>query len=377
MRVGYSMFAQNYTDWDRFEAQVAHEDVPSRPEIADAGVLDEELDLAVEAESLGFDSVWTVEHHFAPYTMITNPLQVLSYLAAKTERVDLGTMVVVLPWHNPVRVAEDASMVQHFLGDDRQLYLGVGRGLGRREFGGLGVEMEESRGRFVESWEIIRKALTSDRFSYEGEFYNVPESSLRPLLLNGQSIVDNAHCAWGSPSSVPIAAQLGLKPLVIPQKAWADYAEEVDTFTKVRAEAGYEPAPSKIVVYAYCHESDEVAFDHAKQYVTEYADSALRQYEIKGTHFTNLKGYEHYAEQSKHLREATGEIDFSQIFLENHVWGNPQRCFDKIQEIKGALEPEPSELIVVLKYGSMPLDLAQDSTRLFAKEVVPAVQALD
>ena len=81
--------------------------------------------------------------------MVTDPLQLLSYLAGVTERVDLGTMVVVLPWHNPVRVAEDIVMLDALLGE-RKVIAGVGRGLGRREYGGLGIDQNEARGRFDE-----------------------------------------------------------------------------------------------------------------------------------------------------------------------------------------------------------------------------------
>ena len=81
-------------------------------ERSDQDVWRAELDLADRAEDLGFGSVWTVEHHFADYTMSPNPLQFLTWVAARTERVKLGSMVCVLPWHDPVRLAEEASVVR-------------------------------------------------------------------------------------------------------------------------------------------------------------------------------------------------------------------------------------------------------------------------
>ena len=98
MRVGATIFVQNYTDWDRYEAEERGEKVPARPVISDRSIFLEEINIARIADDTGFDSVWTVEHHFTPYTMVTNPLQFLTYLAGITKRVDLGTMVVVLPW---------------------------------------------------------------------------------------------------------------------------------------------------------------------------------------------------------------------------------------------------------------------------------------
>ena len=115
MRIGACIFNQNCTDWDRYEAEERGEAVAARPSKSDREIFNEELNIARIADETGFNSVWTVEHHFTPYTMVTNSLQYLTYLAAITKRVDFGTMVTVLPWHNPVRVAEDVNMLDTFL----------------------------------------------------------------------------------------------------------------------------------------------------------------------------------------------------------------------------------------------------------------------
>ena len=75
----------------------------------DHEVYREELRLADLAEPLGFDSIWSVEHHFTDYTMCPDVVQFLTYMAGRTTRVRLGSMVVVLPWHDPLRVAEEVS----------------------------------------------------------------------------------------------------------------------------------------------------------------------------------------------------------------------------------------------------------------------------
>ncbi len=134
---------QSYNDWERHEAQRWDE----HPSPSDSQVYDDELALGVQVEPLGFDSIWTVEHHFTPYTMIPNPFQLLTYFAAKTSRVDMGTMVVVLPWHDPIRVVEEASMLDNLL-QGRRLRLGVGRGAAKLEFDGLGIEMDTSASDF-------------------------------------------------------------------------------------------------------------------------------------------------------------------------------------------------------------------------------------
>src|SRR5262245_27483400 len=136
MHVGFGTFFQNLAG-----------------ERSDHEVWSAELELADRAEQLGFGSVWTVEHHFADYTMSPNPLQFLTWVAARTERVRLGSMVCVLPWHDPVRLAEEASVVDHVSGG--RLILGIGRGLARSEFDGFRVDMAKSRQLFTESAEAI------------------------------------------------------------------------------------------------------------------------------------------------------------------------------------------------------------------------------
>jgi alkanesulfonate monooxygenase SsuD/methylene tetrahydromethanopterin reductase-like flavin-dependent oxidoreductase (luciferase family) len=111
MRVGVTLFAQNYSDWDRFIDKRWDDE----PVISDGQIYAEEIAIGKLVEPLGFDSLWSVEHHFTPYTMDNHPLQFLSYFAGMTERIDFGTMVTVLPWHDPLRVAEQAAMLDCML----------------------------------------------------------------------------------------------------------------------------------------------------------------------------------------------------------------------------------------------------------------------
>ncbi len=96
MRVGATIFNQNYGDWDRYEAEEQGKSVPARAARSDRDIFNEEIGIARIADETGFNSVWTIEHHFTPYTMVTNPLQYLTYIAGITKKVDLGTMVTVL-----------------------------------------------------------------------------------------------------------------------------------------------------------------------------------------------------------------------------------------------------------------------------------------
>src|SRR5215813_13275408 len=163
MKVGASIFCQNFY----------------RTQVPDPDIYREDLALADMVEPLGFDSIWAVEHHFSPYTMIPDVLQFLTYVAGRTKRVGLGSMVVVLPWHDPVRAAEQIAMLDLYAGD-RDMILGFGRGSGRIEYNGFRVSMSEARDRFTEAAEIVRLGLTQERFSYKGKFFQIPEMSIRP-----------------------------------------------------------------------------------------------------------------------------------------------------------------------------------------------------
>ena len=132
----------------------------------DLEVYQQELAMARAAEPMGFDSVWSVEHHFTDYTMVPDVTQFLSYMAACTERVQLGSMVIVLPWHDPIRVAEEITMLDNL--SNGRMILGIGRGLGRVEFDGFRVPMDESRNRFVESAQMILEGLEKGYVEFDG-----------------------------------------------------------------------------------------------------------------------------------------------------------------------------------------------------------------
>ena len=373
MKVGVSLFMQNYSDWDRFEGIEAGAAVgPARE--PDWRIYEDELRLGRQIEPLGFDSIWTVEHHFTPYTMVPDPVSLLSYFAGCTDEVEMGTMVIVLPWHDPVRVAEGIATLDNMLGG-RPLNVGLGRGLGRREFGGLRVPMEESRDRFAEALDVIRAALGDEWWSYDGEHYRVPRTTLRPQpRTSAAELMDRMYCAWGSPQTIPIAAQTGLKALFIPQTTWEDYAQQMQRFAELRAVAGFAPSHPTVCVWVYCAPTEAEAEDGAKRYIANYADSARRHYELTSDHFGKTKGYEHYAEGRERIRQMGDQYDMVAMYLNNQVWGTPEQCLEKMETIRSMMGPD--HFVCIMKYGGMPLDVAEANMRLFAAEVLPAVKQL-
>src|SRR5687767_15496880 len=130
----------------------------------DRNVYRNELRLGDLAEPLGYESLWGVEHHFTEYTMCPDVLLYLGYFAGRTQHIQLGSMVVVLPWHDPTRVAEEVSMLDNISGG--RFILGMGRGAGKVEFDGFRLPMDESRARFVEAAEMLLRGLESGYCEY-------------------------------------------------------------------------------------------------------------------------------------------------------------------------------------------------------------------
>ncbi len=370
MRIGLSIFCQNAGDWDRYEAEERGEDVAVHPSKSDAEILREEVGLALMADDLGFDSVWTVEHHFTPYTMVTNPLQLLTYLSGVTNNVDLGSMVVVLPWHNPVRVAEDVAMLDMLLGPDRQIMCGVGRGLGRREYDGMNIDQAEARGRFDEGIEILRALLATGKCSFKGEFWQLDDLHLRPQPERDLS--SQLFCAGGTSETTQVIAKHNISPLAVPTSSVELALKGARNYANLRYEAGFAPVHNKLALWTYCSE-DPAEVEEALGWVVDYSDTALRHYELAGTHLDNVKGYETYARNAATVR-ADPEA-FRQNFVRDHPLGNPDQVIAQtryLAETFGA-----SEIMFSFKYGNMPIERAERSLEMFARDVLPALKDID
>src|SRR3954468_19226166 len=140
------------------------------------------IDAVVEAEALGYHSNFLVEHHFTGFGQVSASLNLLSYLAARTEKIRLGTAVVVLPWHNPVLVAEEAATLD--LLSNGRLDFGVGKGYRPYEFSGFCIPQDEATARFDEAIDVIRRAWTSKgRFSYSGTRWHYDNIVVEPAPI--------------------------------------------------------------------------------------------------------------------------------------------------------------------------------------------------
>src|SRR5215469_3706290 len=171
-----------------------------------------------EAEDLGFRSVFVVEHHFTGVGQVSASLNLLSFLAGRTSHIRLGTAVVVLPWHNPVLVAEQAATLDLLSGG--RVDFGVGKGYRQAEFDGFCMPMAEATERFDEAMEIIRKAWTTEgRFNHHGKRWHYENIVVEPEPL--QRPHPPLWLAAGSPDSVRRAAREGYN-LLLDQLAQTD-----------------------------------------------------------------------------------------------------------------------------------------------------------
>jgi alkanesulfonate monooxygenase SsuD/methylene tetrahydromethanopterin reductase-like flavin-dependent oxidoreductase (luciferase family) len=337
----------------------------------DHEVYQRELRLAELAEPLGFDSIWGVEHHFTDYTMCPDVLQFLTYMAGRTERVQLGSMVVVLPWHDPLRVAEQVSMLDHVSGG--RLVLGIGRGLGRVEFEGFRVAMEESRDRFVESAEMLLRGLEEGYCEYDGRYVRQPRKPIRPAPF--KTFRGRTYAAAVSPDSARIMAELGVGILIIPQKPWDVVAAELASYrTAYREVNGAEPLPTICAGWTFCDPDPGRAREMAVRYIGGYWDSVLRHYELASGHLAKTKGYEYYGRMSEIARERGGTDALTEFFLGLQVWGTPAQCVEKILDIRTRVGCDT--FVGCFSYAGMPYDEAERSMRLFARAVLPELRGV-
>lgn len=352
MHVGMSTFFQNLSG------------------LSDREVYQHELSMADRAEPLGFESIWSAEHHFDNYTMCPNVAQFLTYMAGRTERVKLGSMVMVLPWHDPVRLAEEVSVLDQVSGG--RAVLGVGRGLGRIEFEGFRRNMGESRERFIEHAEAILEALETGYIEYDGKFYRQPRTQIRPLPF--QSFKGRVYASAVSPESSRIMARLGIGVMIIAQKPWDKTLAELEMYREIYRELNQGAAPPKplMVCFIACHEDAAVADEMHAKYIRGYSRSALDHYEFHNEGLADIKGYEYYGGLSKNINKH-GIDAFVDFLADLQVWGTPDQVFERLMDYQGMADC--AGFIGVFSYGGMPYDLARQNMACFAEKVLPRLKA--
>ena len=219
---------------------------------------DELLEQVEAAEALGFDSFWIAEHHFHEYGAVPSPPVWLAAAARRTRRIRLGAAVVVLPFRNPLLVAEEYAMVDVLSGG--RLNLGTGSGYLRHEFEGFGVDPAEKRERFDEALEVLLRAWSGERFSYTGRFHRVSN-----VQLNVVPVQKPRPPIWIAVLRNEAAAEVGRRGypvMMIPYAAAeqvSELAETVAAFRRAFVEAGGRPEDATVPFGLHTYVSDSFA----------------------------------------------------------------------------------------------------------------------
>lgn len=332
----------------------------------DHGVLLETLEEIKLADELGFDSAWLAEHHFSRYGVLGNPLLLGAAIAETTKQIRIGTAVVVVPFHNPLRLAEDAATLDTLSGG--RLDLGVGRGYQPGEFKGFGIDAESSKQRYAEIVDILKLAWTEESFSYDGEYYSVPELriSSRPVQPGGPPILH----AVVSPSSFPERGLAGdriitsptFAPLGIMKRNFAAYRDAL-------VEGGHDPADYEIPFMQQTWVGDP------KQ-LPKVAEAALAYYQtvgkvVPGSEEAIAAEAEYYEKVRKNIQLLTLE----QTLTHGGNFGSVDQVVDTLGQL--ATELGVTHYICWFRIPSMDRRLALDAMETFASEVIPQLRDLE
>ncbi|MBM3621079.1 MAG: LLM class flavin-dependent oxidoreductase [Alphaproteobacteria bacterium] len=366
MQVGVMVTSYNHRDWDRMLAGEYSQPAAT----SDIAIHEETMKLGAMVEPLGFDAIWCAEHYGSPYSMQGNPLQWLAYWAGRTQRVDMGTAVIVAPWWQPVKLAHEIAMLDLLLGG-RRLHIGIGRGISSHEYAGFNVAREESRERFSEMIQILKRSDT-DRFEFKGKHYTVPPTTVRPSARHRGSLFSDVRGAFNTPSSMQVAAELGLGQMFVTATSLEVMAKGVARFNAIRRKNGLPPNQPTVMMYLHCS-TDKAEIARARTYAAEQGWAARNHYAVWNAEaFENVPDYEDYAKAFRQGREL--QENESILSEDSHLIGTPDEILEKIARVQERISLE--YLILHPQHGSKPAAEARASLELFAKAVLPQVQAM-
>ena len=336
---------------------------------SDGRMWEEELRLAEIAADSGFDCLWSAEHHFNDYSFVPDNLQLMTHLAARHPDIDVGTAAVILPWHNPLRVAENAAVLD--LLSRGRLRLGFGRGLARREFEAFGMSMDESRERFDEAAPMIVDALNTGFIEGDGKYYKQARAEIRPRPQH--SFDGRIYAVAASDESVLSAAKLGAHIIMFADRPWEMRMPGIERGRALHREFhGTEPPNLLLTEFAICGTDLEQTENEARQYQGKFVESNFYHYEFLGDHFKSVKGYNAY-QQKADMARAAGLEGAVEGFMKAASWGTPDKILRGLEERRAIVGD--FELNVAFRFGGIPLDIAERSLKLFAKEVLPVLKS--
>ena len=295
----------------------------------------------------------------------------MSYLAGITSHADLGTAAVILPWHDPLRVAEQVAILDHLA--KGRFRFGIGRGLSRREFGHFPgpIAMDESRERFDEAAPMILEALRTGFIEGNGKYYKQPRTAIRPKPE--RSFESRTYAVASSEDSVEAAARLKARMVMFADRPWPMRLPQIERHRELfRNFHNAEAPPFLIADFCVCRPTMDGIEEIARRHMGLFVDSNLEHYEILSGHFSRIKGYDAYAKKAELAKDA-GRDGIVEAFLKAAVWGTPDRILRQLEERRAAIGE--FELCTSFRFGGTPYDLAERSMRLYAKEILPVLKS--
>ncbi len=310
------------------------------------------IEYNVEAEALGFHGTFVVEHHFTGFGQVSATLSLLTWLGARTTTLRLGTAVIVLPWHNPVLLAEQAATLDLLSGG--RLDFGIGKGYRYNEFEGFDVPFADSDGRFEESIELLLKCWTSEeRFSHKGRFWSFTNIIVEPPPARKPH--PTVWMGAGSPRSIRDVARRGFNLLLGQYASPADVAESIAVYREAVEAAGrvFDPMMVGVTRAFFVAESEA----EKQEALERRLANRMRQLAL-ATHpdGTILGGPD----------RASG--DPNAINVNSAIYGDP----DEIAERLEALRQSGVGYVLINGGGSGGGQRGLRSMRRFAKEIMPA-----
>ena len=329
----------------------------------------QETQLAVEAEAMGFDMVGPVEHHFTDYAACPDPFQVLAYVAAKTSKIELITGAVILPWNNPLRVAEQFLELDILSGG--RVIAGMGRGAARREMRSFNVELAETREMFDEAALLVMNALETGVFEADTSFYKVPRTELRPRPF--KSFKDRTVMVSMSPSSVEVAARYGLKTLRFSQGDWRNAIPEINQYRATFKELHGRTAPPFIISdFVLCFDDKKRVTEYCDNYFSKMFSTVANHYEFMSPHFKELPSYSTYAYMGDAAKAAGGPDKAYRDYISGNMIGTPEELIE--HHLLRASMVGDYEMLCNFSFGGLPYDLVYEQLKLFADKVLPKLK---
>ena len=317
-------------------------------------------------QSLGFGSVWVLEHHFTDYYPSPSPLFFLSHVAAACPGLGLGTAVIVLPWYEPVRFAEDVAMLS--LMTDADLHLGLGRGVAKIEYDARAIDMAHSRELFRENCEIAKGLLSGEPFRYEGTHATIPrEVTLRPGPVRERI---HLYGACNNPGTAERMAEMGLGLLCTSASPFQLNTDAIAAWKQITAARGGQ-AEANIPLWIHCFiaDSEAQAREEAITYLVAFFRAVIAHYETHANPWKDVPTYERNVQQMERM-EAMADPANLPPFLEHQLMGTPEQVAAQVRRYR---EIGITQFAINTAQPSRPAESRRRSMERFAREVIPLV----